>query len=378
MDIYDEIGVRKIINARAVLGRYGDSLTAEPVLEAMAEAARWYVNPYELAERVGERIAEMTGNEAAMVCAGASAGGLVTICGCMTGLDSQKRARLPQTDGMSNQVIMHRNGQWGELCAVRPSGCRIIEIEGNSRAQVADALEAAITEKTATIFMMAMARKSKIPVATAVKVGRRHNVPVVVEAAYDIPPRENLWHYTNKLGVDAVIFSGGKALRGPASTGLVVGRRDIIKAAAFNNRPGAGPGFAAKVGKEEIAGLYAAIKHLLQRDEDQLHATYQEQIDAVLSRLGRFKGIDLKVKTHGKWGDECGVLINVDPKLIELETDELYRACAEGEPCIEVGPRGRGVFINVATLRPGEEQIVIDRLHQTIESKSAASVANPS
>lgn len=361
MGIYEELGVRRLINARCILGRYGDSLTHKAVVDAMCEASESNVSMWELHEAVGRRIAELTQNEAGMVCAGAAHGGQIAIAGCMTGVDEDKRRRLPDTTGMRNEVIMR--GRWPEDMVILQTGAKVVEIEGKTEQELADTLKAAITERTAAIFMWGRHRTASIPIPLAVEIGHAHNVPVIIDAAYDIPPKDNLWYYTKTLGVGAVIFSGGKALRGPASTGFVVGRRDIVESCQFHVRPHSGIGLASKIGKEELVGLYVAVKLLVEQDEAALHERYRQQIAYIIAQLAEIPHLRSQPIEHGVWGDDFGVNLFVDGK-VDLADGRLYEACTEGSPYIEVGDRGKGVYVCVSTLKPGEERIVAERVRE--------------
>jgi seryl-tRNA(Sec) selenium transferase len=155
--------------------------------------------------------------------------------------------------------------------------------------------------------MASWGRRSRIPVKLAVSVARPHGVPVIVDAAYELPPRENLWYFTRELGADLAIFSGGKGLRGPASTGLIVGRRDLIQACCFNRSYASKPAVAAKIGKEEIAGLYTAVKSLVQQDERELIEIYRRRMCQFESELRGIPGVQLERLEHGAWADQFGV-----------------------------------------------------------------------
>jgi L-seryl-tRNA(Ser) seleniumtransferase len=340
----------------------------EPILDAMLEAARSYVNIYELQDRVGKRIASMTHNEAAFVSCGAASGLLLAVAGCMTGLDDEKRKILPNTRDMKNQVIMHRKGRFPEDFAVQQTGATIVEIGGENDRQVADELASAITDRTAAILIMTFGGKSEIPIPLAVDIGRARGVPVIVDAAYGVPPKENLWYFTKELSVDAAIFSGGKGLLGPASTGLVLGRRKVIEGCIFNSYPDCFIGRPMKVGKEEMVGVYAAVKHLLERDEMAITERYVQQMGYIISHLGSIPHVTLTPETHGPWADNFGVLVSVDGAATGLNEGDLYRACVERPPYIEVGPRGVGVYINVSTLKIGEERIVVSRLLEVFQT----------
>ena len=366
MGIYEELGVRRLINARCVLSDYGDSLTRKRVLEAMCEAAECNVNMPELHEAVGQRLARLTHNEAAMVCAGAAHGGQLAIAGCMTGLDEDKRDRLPDTAGMRDEVIMHKRGRWPEDRVIRQTGAKVVEISGQTSDQIEVALSEAISERTVAIFLWGRQRQAPIPIPLAVEIGHSHKVPVIVDAAYELPPKENLWFYTQDLGVDAVVFSGGKTLRGPGSTGFVVGRKDIVDGCRFHARPEYGIGYAGKVSKEEVVGLYVAVELLLEEDASALHTRYRKQMEYIVGQLQDIPHIRLEPMEHGIWGDDFGVHLHVD-SAAGLPPMLLQRTCVTGDPYIEIGPRGTGIFVCVSSLKPGDEKVVAARVRRALQ-----------
>ena len=190
------------------------------------------------------------------------------------------------------------------------------------------------------------------------EIGKARGVPVMVDAAYEIPPKENLWYYTKEVGVDAAIFSGGKALRGPSSTGLIVGRKEIVVSCRFHARPNGGVGFASKVGKEEVVGLYAAIKRLLEVGEEDHYARCGRQMDYIESELKDMPFLHLTRHEHGSWGDEFGVALHIE----EGSPYKDVRAfMAEGTPYIELSSQFDALFVCVSTLKDGDEVVVVEK-----------------
>ncbi|RPJ50338.1 MAG: aminotransferase class V-fold PLP-dependent enzyme [Chloroflexi bacterium] len=256
MDIYDELGVRKIINGYATLTMLGGSRIPPEVVEAMASAAQHFVDIDELQAKVGNKIAAWTKNEAAYISCGAAAGLVLSTAACITGLDPGKRARLPFFECMKNEVILHRCGRVGYEFSIRQAGGRLVEIGGDEKASPAE-LEGAIGPQTAAIvvFYKNDQMQGQIALEQQIQIARRNHIPLIVDAAAQLPPVENLWKFT-QMGADLVIFSGGKGLCGPQSSGLMVGRRDLIDACAFNACPRGFIGRPMKAGKEEIVGLW--------------------------------------------------------------------------------------------------------------------------
>ena len=289
MSIFEEFGVRPVINAGGPSTRLGGALTLPEVGEAMVQAAGENVAMDQLQAAASRIIAEITGAEAGYVTAGAAAGLTLGTAACITGLDIAKMERLPDTTGMADEVIVAREHRSGYDHAIRAAGARLVEVGMNEvfsgagvRATEAWEYEAAITDKTAAIayFFRPGSRPS---LEEVLQVAHKHNLPVIVDAADQLPPVENLRRFI-AMGADLVCFSGGKAIRGPQNSGVLCGRRDLIASVALQHldldehfsiwdappslipkeelpgipRHGIGRGF--KVSKEAIIGLLTALR----------------------------------------------------------------------------------------------------------------------
>ena len=369
MDIYEELGVRRLVNARAILGRYGDSLPSQAVIDAMNDAATSHVYMAELRGSIHRRIAEMTDNEAAMVCSGAACGCMLSVAACMTGFNQEKKDQLPNTDGLRNEVIMHKEGRWHEHVSIRPTGVSVREIGGANRKDIETELERALTDRTAAILMCSFARELMIPLDIAVAVGRARGIPVIVDAAYEVPPKENFWYFNQEMGVDLAIFSGGKAVCGPASTGIVVGRKDLIAACELNDRQNGGIGLSCKVGKEELVGIYVAIRELLQRDKRAVERDCLSRIKELREKLSAFPFLGFEVVEHGRWGYDFGlrILFDADRKSTHVK---VVTACRNQNPPIEVSTGSNYVYICVSTLKRSDDDLVASRLINALNESS--------
>jgi L-seryl-tRNA(Ser) seleniumtransferase len=372
MGIYEELGVRKVINGSATLTRLGGSLMPKVVLEAMLEAAQSFVDIVELQKKVGEEIARLTCNEAAYVSCGAAAGLVISTAACITGLDPEKRERLPHLEGMKNEVIVHKYGRVGYDYAIRQVGVKLVEI-GRPEGTTAEEMEAAITDRTAAIFHFPNAYRDpvQLPMAEGIKIAKKHNVPFIVDAAAQLPPHTNLWHYTAELGADLSIFSGGKGLRGPQSSGLILGRKDLIEACAFNGPPSAFIGRGMKVGKEEMVGLLAAVKWYLSLDHEELMNTYERQVQFCIDEFSQIPHVTARRNFPSEAGQPMPrAEIIFDEEKLGITRNEIMRQLKEGEPSIEISGAGaNGVFINPQTLNEGEECIIAERLKEVIGVK---------
>lgn len=289
MGVFQNLGLDPIINASGTVTRLGGAPMHASTLAAMREAAESWVPIEQLQGAASNLISEVTGAEAGMVTSGAAAGLTLGAAAIMTGEDLGLMERLPQTDGSAHEFIMAREQRSGYDHAVRASGAKIVEVGFNEivsgagvrRTEIWE-YEAAIGERTAGIFYV-FTNDSVPPLEEVVACAKRHQLPVLVDAAGELPPRSNL-RWVVSTGADLVTFSGGKGIRGPQSTGILCGRQKLVGAAALQmldmddhpelwqppeeliQRPAAsglprhGIGRGMKVSKEEIVGLLTALK----------------------------------------------------------------------------------------------------------------------
>ncbi|MCY3739712.1 MAG: aminotransferase class V-fold PLP-dependent enzyme [Candidatus Poribacteria bacterium] len=369
MSIYKRLGIRTIINGNATLTRRGGSIMPPEVIAAMADASKHFVDIIELQKRVGEEIAKRTHNEAAYVSCGAAAALTLSTAACITGLDAAKREKLPHLDAsMKSEVIVHRHGRVGYDFAVRQVGVTFVEI-GDENGTLPDELESAITEKTAAIFYFANPGREHlwVPYAEAIVIAKRYDVPLIVDAAAQLPPPENLWRFT-QMGADLALFSGGKGLCGPQSSGLTVGKKSLIEAIAFNGPPHPFIGRGMKVGKEELVGLLAAVEWYLDQDHEALQQSYEDQVTYYDEVFADTQGVTV----HRSFPSEAGqpmprTEIRFDEEHLGITRNEILQQLAEGEPAIDIAGAGaNGVLINGQTLMPGEVEIIAQRLKEII------------
>ena len=370
MSIYKRLGIRTVINGNATLTRLGGSIMPPEVMDAMTEASKHFVDIIELQERVGEEIAKLTHNEAAYVSCGAAAALTLSTAACITGLDANKRAKLPHLDNtMKSEVIVHRHGRVGYDFAVRQVGVNFVEI-GNEHGTEPEELENAITDKTAAIFYFANPSREHlwIPYEIAIDIAKSRNVPLIVDAAAQLPPPENLWRFT-QMGADLAMFSGGKGLCGPQSSGLIVGKKSLIDAIAFNGPPNPFIGRGMKVGKEEMVGLLAAVEWYLNQDHDQLMQSYEDQVAYYTEVFKEIEGVSV----HRSFPSEAGqpmprTEIRFDVEQIGKTRDEILHQLQTGEPAIDIAGAGaNGVLINGQTLMEDEVEIIAHRLKEILK-----------
>src|SRR5438445_2149052 len=276
--VYESLGLKPVINATGTFTDLGGSVMPPEVVAAWAEASRHFVDIDELHERVGARIARLVGAKAAMVTTGAAGALLLGPAAAVTRGDRKLIAQLPDTTGMKNEVILQKSHHTCYDNQLTDVGVKLIDV------QTPADVERAVGERTALMFFMNIAEADGlIGREQWVEFARRHNVPTLLDAAADTPPVSRLFEYT-KMGFDLVAFSGGKAIRGPNDTGLLLGRKDLIAAARLNANPHEGTiGRMMKVGKEDMVALLAAVERFVRLDHEAEWREFERKI-AVIER----------------------------------------------------------------------------------------------
>ncbi|MCX2727592.1 aminotransferase class V-fold PLP-dependent enzyme [Thermomicrobium sp. 4228-Ro] len=366
---YERLGVRRVINADARLTRLGGSIMPPEVLQAMHEAAGWYVDLVELQRAVGRRLAELTNNEAAYVTAGAAAGLTLVTLACLTGPDPRAITRLqqqfPDLTGFKTDVVIHVAHRIPYDPAVRLAGVRLVQVGNVLRTEPSE-LEAALSERTAAILYVAGAHLSRgaLPLEQVVEIAHAHGVPVIVDAAAQLPPPENLWRFTRDMGADVAIFSGGKDLAGPQSTGLIVGRAELIEAIALHGPPNQRLGRPFKVSREELIGLLAAVDRYLRLDHAARTRACEETIARWIARFAQLPG----VRAYRAFPNEAGqplprLVLELDPLHCGMTARELRDRLWEGDPRIAVALHDeRHLSLTAETLEHGEAELVAARI----------------
>jgi L-seryl-tRNA(Ser) seleniumtransferase len=367
MDVYARLGVRPVINCATTYTRLGGSVMAPHVARGIAEAAGCFVNVFDLQAAVGRRLAELTQNEAAYVSNGAAAGLLLAAAACITGDDLAAMHRLPNDlTGLKNEIVVHRaQRNWYDF-AIRQSGATLVEI-GHSMETAPWELEAAIGERTAAVFYFAGSHlnRNTLPLATVVEIAHARDVPVVVDAAAQLPPVTNLWHFTRGEGADLAIFSGGKGLSGPQNSGLVVGRADLIRAITLNGPPHQRIGRPLKVAKETMIGLVLAVEHVIEQDWDGLGAAWDVQVAAWYDAWRKLlpPGVELRRDERNEAGEPIPRLILRFGPDAPLDRDGFVAALRTGDPPIEVVLDGAdGIALSPHLLQEGEGEVVSQRV----------------
>jgi L-seryl-tRNA(Ser) seleniumtransferase len=343
------------------------------VLDAMREASQAFVNIDELNAAAGAAIARMLGAEAALVTGGAASGLVLQAAACIAGDDPNNVARLPDSTGMKNEIVIQRAHRFQYDQAFRLAGAQLVEI-GLGRRTTPLELEHAITDKTAAVFYLHSPFTSPpgvLDLATMCDIAHGHGVPVLVDAASMLPPREHLFRHL-RAGADLVNYSGGKGIRGPQSTGIVAGRADLVRAATLNSSPYAGVGRPSKTSKEEIVGLVKALELFLAADEETEMNRYREVCTYIVDSVRDVPGLRAVVEQDPVNRVLPHAVIYFEPSWRGPSGETVREALAAGIPHIYVqqGAQQGGYFDEIAVdpinLQPGDEEILARRLREEL------------
>lgn len=361
MDFYKSLGITTRINAAACYTALGGSLMPPEVLQAMNDAAKSFISLHELQQKAGERIASLTKNEGAFITTGAAAGIVLSILACRTRGDLVEIQKIIDGNAKRSEVIMYAGHRIPYDSNIRVAGSDLVTV-GDAIQTFDYQLEAKINEHTTAIFFCAGAHLAgpALSLQKTIEIAEKYSIPVIVDAAAQLPPVSNLWHFTHEMGADLAIFSGGKALRGPQSSGLIVGKREFIEAVRANAAPHQRLGRGFKASKEEIAGLLTAIEAYLTKDHA---ADWQRWSNTVDSWL-----VALKDKTSSKiWRDDVNEAGQPTPRVaIQLNDPialDVISKLQSLDPIVEVVHDSRRmIWISPDSLQAGEEEVVITQL----------------
>lgn len=367
-DIFKELGVRTFINAAGTYTAMTGSLMHDYVLETICDTSKDFCMVDELQDKVGERIASLVHSEAAVVTSGAFSAMTLGLAGILTGMDQKKVEQLPHLEGtdMKSEVICQKAHFIVYNHALKNTGCKIIYIE------TAEELEKAINEKTALLhFLNIEADKGKIMHEEWLAIGRKHGIPTSIDIAADVPPVSNLWKF-NDMGFSFVAISGGKAMRGPQSAGLLMGKKEIIAAARLSMFPrGFNIGRGMKVNKEEIVGMYVALDKYIHQDHDKEWKEWEAATAHIESAVKSVNGVTTKVTVPTLGNVTPTLHISWDKEKLKLTGQELQEKLRNGTPSIEIaGVHDNEFVVTVWMLKPGQEKIVAVRIKEELSNAS--------
>lgn len=396
MGIYEELGLQPIINASGGVTRLGGAPMSEAVLAAFCEAAKESVPIEHLQAAASRAIAAATGAEAGLVTAGASAGLTLGAAAILAGYDLTRMERLPHCEGFPHEFVVAREHRNSYDHAVRAAGARLVEVGFNEiisgagvRRAEAWEYEGAFGPRTAGVLYV-MVEGACPPLKDVVHAAHAHHLPVLVDAAAEVPPRANLRDIL-ATGADLVVFSGGKGIRGPQATGILCGRGDLVASAALQMldmddhwelweppaglidrtklagmpRHGIGRGF--KVSKEQIVALLAALRSFVAGDYDRELAGFRQCLTVITAALAASAA---RCRLQEVAAECLPILeITVDEQKLGRTAFDVCRRLRDGAPPCYVGhvglPEGK-LFINPLHLNDERAAQLARRLREEL------------
>lgn len=397
MNAFEDLGLKPIINASGTVTRLGGAPMPEAVLEAFCWAARETVRLDQLQAAASREIAAATGAEAGLVTSGASAALMLGAAAILTGYDLGRMEQLPDSTGFPNQFVVAREQRNGYDHAVRAAGARLVEVGFNElnagsgvRRAEAWEFEAAFGSATAGVLYVHDVH-ARPPLADVVARAHAHGLPVLIDAAAELPPRSNLRDLVAS-GADLVAFSGGKAIRGPQATGILCGRRELIGAAAvqmldmddhfelwdppeelidrtrLGGIPRHGIGRALKVSKEQIVALLTALRLFAS-------GAYDSELNDMRRRLERvstsLEGLPICSRMLAPPDGQSAPVLEIALNEASLGRSalEVCRRLRRGDPAVQVGhgklSEGK-LVIHPLHLNDERTEVLIQRLREEL------------
>ena len=369
-DLFKELGLKTFINASCVCTSLTASLMPPEVTQAIVKGAEEFVLLNDVLDKVGEKIAELCHAEAATVTAGCWSALVQGLAGVMTGMDRKKVMQLPNVDGMKYEVILQKSHANGYHQALTNTGAKLILVETLEEA------EAAINEKTAMLwFLNRELNKGKLNYEQWLALGKKHNIPTMIDIASDAHPVDNLWKF-NDMGFDLVAISGGKAMRGPQSAGILMGKKDLIAAARLSAPPNSGICRGHKVNKEEILAMYVALERHIKMDHEKEWKMWEASMAVIVNSIKGISGVETEVFIPEIANNTPTLHLSWDSNKIKMTGKQLKERLWNGNPGIEVmgggtmGGKKDGIELSVWQLKPGQEKIVAGRVKEELMKAS--------
>jgi len=362
--IYSQLGIRPLINFQGTMTTIGASKMSPEIHAAMAEASRDYVYLEEVKDAVGERIAKLAGTESALVASGAAGAICLGTCACLTGEDNAKVRQLPDLTGMKADVVIQKGHRNGYDHAVRNTGVKIVEVEG------ASALAAALGPKTAMIYFLGgtshdWEKDPGVSIEETMRIAKKAGVPVLIDAANMLPPWGNITKLA-ALGIDLIAVSGGKHIRGPQSSGILAGRKDLIRAAWLNSSPHSDSlGRGMKVNREEMIGLWVALEKYAKTDFDAVDRESARQAAFLIDAFKKI-GLNAEKTPFDRTRRVHRVKVTWDETRIKLTVRQVEQQLRDGDPRIVVlrAAGGKGLEFTVFMNDPGDEKFAARRMKE--------------
>jgi L-seryl-tRNA(Ser) seleniumtransferase len=385
---YEKYGIRRVINAVSCLTRLGGSIAHPEVYRAMEDASKSFVQIPELQQWAGKAIAEATGAEAGLPTAGASSAIMLAAAACiMKGTELENYdpldieswthiiKKLPMhTEGLKTEFIVQKSDRNIYDHAVECAGGRFVEVESGEK----ELIGAYDANRTAAYYFTVRSALNSIPLNVVIRVAHENSCQVIVDAAAELPPRENLRRYIS-MGADLVIFSGGKYIAGPNNSGILAGRKDLIKLAHLQSYPFHGVGRAAKMSKETIVGFVTALKLYLRQDEGAKFNDWLNKAKWISNEFTSMPGIESGIDFQSTVEEDEHVVpvsyIKLNKDVTGITGKELSEILRSGDPSIETAyepafmlkNNKNKLVVNPEFLLEGEDKIIIDAIKKILK-----------
>ncbi len=367
-NVYSELGLTTVINAQGTETVLGGSLIRPEVKAVMELASRHFVVMMDLEAAAGKRIAEMLKlpqGYGAIITSGAASAIQNGYSGILTGNNEANIRQIPDLTGMKSEVIIQRAHRSGWDHQIRTTGAKLVEVE------TVEDVHRAINERTAAMHFLNLSDKAgQIKRADWVKLAHAANMPAFLDAAADVPPKSRLWEYAN-LGFDLIAFSGGKAIRGPQCTGLLIGRQEMVHNALLNMSPNEDTiGRPTKVGKEEVVGLLKALELFLAEDQEALDKDQWRQLDTIANKVSKIAGVTVTRNVTEIENHFPALQIQLDGTRFSAKPHDIAEQLAAMKPSIIVTDGASTIEMTAIDLQAGEDRIVGDALASILTAHS--------
>ena len=377
--IYSKLKIKIMINAAGTYTLVGGSKMSEQTINDMCEAACYYVNIKDLQCAANEKLARLTKNEAACICNGAAAGLYIATAACVEMHSNRSIDKLSVNEITKKEIILFKSQRNPYDLSIRQLGVKIVEVDNKNRNSCLKNLESSTNENTAGIFFMYMEEggwidPGEIELTTVIEHAKKYNIPLIVDAAAQLPPVDNLWKI-NELGATATLFSGGKDIRGPQSSGFIVGQKEFTNVFNKINFMNYGYGRMLKVGREEIIGLLSAVEQYTRMDHTKRNNWVEEQI-VLLINYSKTSKLFKIIRSYPNEAAQPLARAEVILRTNRITLEQLSTILVSSEPSVYTFVDNGRLFINPMTLLEGETQIIIKQLQQ-IENKYIQSSINP-
>lgn len=367
---YDKLGVRKFINAHGTVTSYGGNIMFPRAAKAMVDASKSFIDLHDLSQKSGDYIATLLGVEASLVTSGAAAGLTLAAAAVMVGSNEINIANLPLPPEKNEIIIQcsHRNPFDRALLL---SGAKLVQV-GNAIETHAFEVDAVVNENTAAMvyFLQSAMYPCSLSLVESISICKKHRIPLIVDAAAELPPKCNLWSIAND-GADLVIFSGGKEIRGPQTSGFIVGKKELINSCSLQTAPYEySVGRPMKAGKEIIAGLVTAIEEYLAEDELDRFNLWNQICEEIISGLSKNNALVVEkfVPVYPKVQPASipRVLVKLSSDT-SVQLENIISGLRKGVPPIFVESTPTSFIINPQTLKESDAQIIINQIHTLTE-----------